>query len=185
MALGDLERVQLSKSERSSQGGDDADSDPFGSGPLDSTEDAPDVRGIFFQPASPAARDKLVGIYRDGDFLKFKDVDTGVESTLGQLTGAASLNVGADLDFLLENDPPEPDCNYAVTRVSGLVSQETWTRDGGNLLKSTDYTRTAGLVSTIVVKIYDTDGTTVLAQTTETLTRTGGLVTSSAKTRDT
>lgn len=174
------DRVQVLKQESAAGGGNPADDDPFLNSPIDETEDALSAAGLFIQEQGGPA-DEDAGIWREGGILKAKD--TG-HATINLLDSAAGTNVGGDVDFLLESAPPEPDTNYVVTRTSGQVSKEEWTRNPGNLLKSIDYTRSGGQVETVVTKVFDADGTTVLAQTTETFTRTGGLVTSSAKTRD-
>lgn len=91
------DRVQILKQESTALGGDDADAVEWGSTPLDPGEDAPEVRGVFFQPANPTARDELVYATRDGaGNLIFRDVVTGAEVTLSDLAagggGALSLN---------------------------------------------------------------------------------------------
>jgi len=175
------DRVQVLKQESAAGGGDPADADPFlGYERINETEDAVSAAGVFLQIQGGTA-DEAAGLWREGDNIKAFDP---AHPTPINLLDAAGTNVGADLDFLLENDPPEPNVDYAITRSAGQVTLEEWTRNGANLLKSIAYTRTGGVVDTIVTKVFDTDGTTVLAQTTETFTRSGGLVTGSAKTRD-
>lgn len=89
-----------------------------------------------------------------------------------------------DEDDLLANEPVYPTTDYTITRTGGVVTREEWVRNPGNLLKSVDYTRTAGVVTQEVRKIYAEDGTTVNAQLTVDYVRTGGLVTSEVRTRN-
>lgn len=93
------------------------------------------------------------------------------------------LNVGADIDFLLCNEPPEPTTDYAITRSGGSVTLEAWTRNGGNLLKDITYIRSSGVVTQEDRKVYDTDGTTVLGHLRVTYTRSSGQVVSGTYTR--
>jgi hypothetical protein len=89
-----------------------------------------------------------------------------------------SVNIGTDTDFLLENEPPEPNNNYANTITAGVVTQERWRRQSDStLIKTVDYTYSAGRVATEVRKVYAMNGTTVIGQTTRTYTHTGQGVT--------
>lgn len=61
-----IDRVQILKQESTALGGDDADIDQFYVNmPLDPLEDAPEVRGVFIQPASGIS-DEQVYVTRDG-----------------------------------------------------------------------------------------------------------------------
>lgn len=87
------DRVQLTKQESTSGGGDAADSDEFlNSCPLEPNEDAPEVQGVFFQPPSPSVvKDEEAYIARNaaGD-LCFKDENT-TELPLSALGGLMPL----------------------------------------------------------------------------------------------
>jgi len=90
-----------------------------------------------------------------------------------------------DLNHALVATPSDRAITFAATRTSGQVSRETWTYTATSLLlKSIDYTRVAGLVTSFVTKIFAEDGTTIIAQTTDTIARTGGVVTSGTTVRD-
>lgn len=90
-----------------------------------------------------------------------------------------------DLNHALVATPSDRAITFAATRTSGQVSRETWTYTATSLLlKSIDYTRVAGLVTSFVTKIFAADGTTIIAQTTDTIARTGGVVTSGTTVRD-
>ena len=177
------DRVQVIKQESAALGGDAADEDPFLNFPIEPQEDGIECAGVFIQDGSN--RDETTYISRNGNDLLFKDINNA-ELTLTDLVAGAGgvTNVGADIDFLLENDPPEPDCDYTITRSAGVVTKEEWTRTGGNLLKSVDYTRAAGQVDVIVTKVFATNGTTIEGQTTIDFTRSGGQVVSATKVRD-
>lgn len=87
------DRVQLLKQESTALGGDDADVVEWGATPLDPLEDAPEVRGIFYQP-SGGPKDELVYTTRDAfGNLVFKDANN-VEKTLSDLTGGSGITEG-------------------------------------------------------------------------------------------
>jgi len=118
-------------------------------------------------------------LQRNGSSLLYKR-DAGAPIDIANPGG---VNVGADTDFLLVSDPPEPGTDYAITRSGGLVTKEEWTRTGGNLLKSIDYTRSGGVVTQEDRKVFDTDGTTLLGHLRIVYTRSGGVVTTATYTR--
>ena len=116
-------------------------------------------------------------IDKDGNATFVGDVyANGVK--LGQ-AGVAAVSY----DQILTSEPATAN-TYAVAYTSGQVVGETWTRTASTLLKSIAYTYTSGLISTVITKIFDTDGTTVLAQTTKTITYTNGLLSGATTTRD-
>lgn len=95
------------------------------------------------------------------------------------------LPTGSQLEFLLDCEPDSTGVTYSVTRTGGRVSQETWTDTAtSKTLKTISYARIGNLVSSIQTKVYAVDGVTVAAQTTETLSRSSGVVSGSTKTRD-
>jgi hypothetical protein len=109
-------------------------------------------------------------------------VHPGTAATVAQLLLA--VDTGSNYDLLLENEPPAPTNNYAATRSGGVVTTETWTRNGGNKQKDIVYTRAGGVVTQELRKVYATDGTTILAQETVVYTRSGGVVVSATRTRN-
>lgn len=148
--------------------------------PIDPNAD--ELAAFGFYPQNASSYDTAAGVYRDASGnLVLVDAANGSKTLTQVLAGGSGAT---QLDFLLENEPPAPNNNYAVTRSSGLVSQETWTRAGGNLYKSIDYTRAGGVVANEVRKIFDTNGTTILAQMTITYTRTSGILTSATRVRN-
>lgn len=127
-----------------------------------------------------------------GNGAVFEEFPAGVDGQVivydsGQSSGLAVsdvvLNVGTDIDFLLENEPPEPDNNYTIIRTAGQVSREEWRRLDATLIKSIDYTRMGGQVTAEDRRVFDVDGLTLLGRLTVTYTRTGGQVTGAARVR--
>lgn len=143
--------------------------------PIDAANDG--LASAGFYPQTGAGFDQNAGVERDGSGnLILKD----------SLAGTKTLSSFALLyDFLLDCPPDSVGVTYALTRTSGLVSKETWTNTSTTkTIKTIDYTRSSGLVTVMVTKVFASNGTTVVAQTTETLTRSSGVVTGSTKTRD-
>lgn len=62
------------------------------------------------------------------------------------------------VDFLLDNDPTAQGWTYQATRTGPNITNESWFYTGPTLLKSIDYTYTAGRVTTEVRKIYNGNG---------------------------
>lgn len=97
------------------------------------------------------------------------------------LTGNASV-----LDLLLATDPADDANTLSLTRDGGgLVTQMQWVDNASTkAIKQVAFTRTDGAVVTEVTKVFGPDGTTIAAQKTDTISRTDGIVTSIATTRD-
>jgi hypothetical protein len=113
----------------------------------------------------------------DYDAATKKYVDDNVLA--GGVTADAVLGMSVD-SF------PSAAHTYAVSYSSGLVSYRTWTDTGtSRLRKRVDYTYNGdNTVNTLRIRVYSSaDGTTVIGDTTETFTYSGGQVTGSAKTR--
>lgn len=101
------------------------------------------------------------------------------------LNQASASNTVHPYDFLLDCEPPSEDNNYSITRAVGVVTKETWTSVATtNTIKTIDYSRSGGVVTTEVVKVYAPDGIAVVAQKTVTYARSGGQVVSATITRD-
>lgn len=172
------DRVQLLKQESTALGGDDADAVEWGSSPLDPGEDAPEVRGVFYQPATgDGPKDEAVYTTRDAfGNLVFKDANNP-EKTLSDLTGGSGVSY---TDFLLEDDPIAEtgvaDAQYAITRTGNLVSNETWKRANNTNIKTIDYTYVGNKITSEVRKVYAADGVTIVAQVTWTYTYSGSLI---------
>jgi hypothetical protein len=135
-----------------------------------------------FYPQFAATNDLLVGLERDvSGNLVLKDTITGAK-TLAELLGGSGVST---YDFLLETDPNYTGFTYVVTYSGVLVSKETWTVTAtSKIRKTSDYTYVSGRVVTQIDRIYDTDGTTIVAQTTTNISYSGGKVTGYVRTRD-
>ena len=174
MAEPGVDRVQLEKQESAAGGGDAADADPFLRSPLEPNEDAPEVRGVYFQKATGS--DELALIWRDGDNIKAKDAAHGVVNLLDAGSGISEAQ-HETLDTLAhrlaETRYEEP------TRVDGQVAAiTTWTTAGKTTkVREVSLSRADGQVSQVIEKQYDGGGAVVTGQTqTGTISRSGGVL---------
>lgn len=87
--------------------------------------------------------------------------------------GALLSGQGGSAAALLTDDPADEDHTYTPTYLGLLVTTEEWFRLDDTLIKSIEYEYTSGLVSTVVVKVFAADGTTIIAQTTSSYSYTG------------
>lgn len=127
-----------------------------------------------------------LGVTVDNDEDVFIDRDGSGKVRLGDKQHAVPVPL-VDLYGLLETDPPTPGNTYSNTIVGGKVTQEQWVRTvGGTTIKTIDYTYSPGTprVITEVRKVYDVNGTLIIAQVTLTYTYTGNQVTGIATVRD-
>jgi len=106
---------------------------------------------------------------------------TTLQSLLTDLD--SSISPGTNTDFLLDNEPPRPTTNYAITRSGNVVTKEEWKRIDTTLLKSIDYTRASGVITQEDRKVFATDGTTLLGHLRVIYTFGGGQVISAEYTR--
>jgi len=90
---------------------------------------------------------------------------------------------GVDYNAILMNDPATPTINWTPTYSSGLLMNETWANVVPQTIKTVDYTYSSGLVSTQIVKAYDTSGV-VQAQITYAFIYSSGVLTGYTMTRD-
>lgn len=81
MAIGS-DRVQVLKQESAALGGDGADDVPYTTA-INPQEDAIESGGVYFQDAG--ARDENVWIERNGNDLRFRDLNNVTPVTLAQL----------------------------------------------------------------------------------------------------
>lgn len=95
------DRVQALKVESTSRGGDDADSAPYTT-PIEPWEDALEARGLYFQDeaANSASFDEAVLAWRDGNDLKFKDVNNASGVSLTDLLDNGPLDGSGDTNRL-------------------------------------------------------------------------------------
>lgn len=166
-------KVQLLKKESLAGGGDAADEEEGFPTQLDPNEDAPEVRGIFLQ--GPSGSDKLVYVTRDasGNAI-FRDAVGGTEYTLEELAaGSAGITESQHktlrhLIHFIDDGPAEGFASgaYKETTWSGAFPQtEIWYESSAKTKKIVERTMTwsGATLTTDEWKIYDTDGSTVLA----------------------
>jgi hypothetical protein len=93
-----MDRVQLLKRETAALGGDGADEKPWDD-PIEPQEDAIEAAGLYLQDTS--SRDELVLVWRDGDDLKFKDVNTTTKTLADLATPGGAVDYAWRRHFLL------------------------------------------------------------------------------------
>lgn len=86
MAIGP-DRVQVLKQESAALGGNGAEDVPYTTG-IEPQEDAIETAGVYLQDAG--ARDEDVWIERNGNDMRFRDVNNPAPVTLTQLLGGVS-----------------------------------------------------------------------------------------------
>ena len=119
-----------------------------------------------------------------GGSISFQDppgaTKVGLDPTNLTMTTSAVLQSAfgsVDLNHALVAVPSDRNTTFAVTRTSGQVSNETFSYTAtAKAIKSIDYSRTGGLVTSFVTKVFAANGTTIIAQTTTTLSRVGGIL---------
>jgi hypothetical protein len=184
-----LERVQVMKQESTALGGDDADSGPGMSYPIDPFEDVIEAAGFELQEPfdETRTRDNDVMVSRSSGKMTFKDQENPTAVTLTDLIGGAGGFLTYN-EFLLDNEPTAEtgttDCTYTPTYVSGQVTKEEWKRNDTTLIKSIDYTYTTGRLTQEVRKVFAANGTTITAQVTWSYSYTGQTLTSATMVRD-
>jgi hypothetical protein len=178
-----VDRVQVIKQESAALGGDDADTLPFDA-PIEPQEDAIEAAGYYGQDASN--RDETTLIWRDGANWKFKDQNNPTGFTLTQLGAAGSgISEGTHKTLLqlihfIDEGPAEGFTSGATKTVTGglFPTKIEWKRQDTTLLVEKTITRSGGSATLlaptpIVWKVFDTDGTTVLATVSDTITYSG------------
>ena len=137
--------------------------------PVNPVDDGVAAKGFY--PQNSSSIDENAGIERDGSgYMQFKDPKSYTTKMV---------------DWLLANEPNQSGITYELTRTGDLVDAERWEfTSSGLAIKTIDYTRTSGLLSQEVVKVYGSDGTTIVAQVTITYSRSGGVLTGSTRVRN-
>ena len=166
-----MDRVQVIKQESTALGGDDADAVEWGSTPIDPVEDAIEAAGFWVQAASE--RDDKVKLGRTGGgHMTWDDGKVPITRKLVDLLleGGAIDSVGTTV---------------ALTYSGGQVTEELMSiTSSGLALRRNTYTYSSGQLSTEVVRVYGTDGTTIIGQVTRTYSYTSGRVTGIATVRN-
>jgi len=177
-----IDRVKPLKMEGPGSGGTETDDFPTSADP---SEDFLDCRGISIQyPAGgtpPHTNDETVLVSRDvSGNMTFTDSIVGAVKTLTDLlaTGTgmteAAHKIIRHIIHYIEEGPAEN--SYKKTTWTGILpASEIWYTTSGMtaFIYEKNYTWTGITATTIERKIYDTDGSTVLATATDTITYNG------------
>ncbi len=140
-----------------------------------------------FYPQGAATDDEVAGLERDvSGNLVLKDGVTGTK-TLAMLgsTGISELSHETLLQLIhfIDEGPAEGFTTGATKTTTGTVfpTQNLWKRSDATKLVEQNITWTGVVPTTIQWKVYDTDGTTVLATVTDTITYSGVFETSRSR----
>ena len=163
-----IERVQLIKQESAALGGDAADETDYPS-PLNSAEDAPEVRRLYLQDG--VSRDEETWVSREGDDLTLRDKNNPNEVSLARALAAGLA--GADGPWLVALSGA-----FKETLPYGSIfpTQSIWWTDNTKTKKIAEKLILAGggiFPTQIRYSTYAADGTTVIAQITDTINRVG------------
>jgi len=132
---------------------------------------------VSFLSRTTVQRDALVTPVVPSTIWNSTTLSLDVYYTL-QDASSAWLSLATQQDVDLGSDPVYPGTTYANTYSAGLLTQEQWTRTaGGTLFKSIDYTFSGNMIVQQVNKLFAANGTTIIAQTTQTYTYTDNRVT--------
>ena len=188
------DRVQLVRQESTAKGGDDADVDDFYvDGPLDPTEDAPEVQGVFFQDIADPL-DEEVYITRNSDDMIFTDKTVGIEVSLTDLLATASGSGITELQHKALRDvihfidgPGDGFASGAYRETVGgpFPTSVTWYESNTKVDKIIEKTITRPTLAAptpITWKMYGTDGSTVLVTVQDDIAYTGVFETSRTRT---
>jgi hypothetical protein len=177
-----MDRVQVLKRESAALGGDGADEAPWDA-PIEPQEDAVEAAGVYLQDATN--RDETTLVARSGNDMTFKDVSNPTPSTLSDLiagTGGlteAGHKILRQLIHFIDEGPAEGFTSGAYKEMlpsaSVFPTSVIWWESSSKLKKIVEklITWTGVNATTIVWKMYDTDGTTVLATVTDAISYSG------------
>lgn len=191
-----LDVVQVLKRETAALGGDAADEAPWDA-PIEPIEDMPEVAGVAFVESGDTRPIKTRTIWPDGNDLRFRDITNpgtaGGGYTLsellagsGGLTEAQHKTLRQGIHFLETGGPAEGFASGAYREVTGTVfpSAVVWWESSSKLKKIVErlLTWTGVNLTTDQWKVYDTDGSTVLATITDAISYSGVFETSRTRT---
>jgi hypothetical protein len=177
-----VDRVKPLKIEGPGSGGTQTDDFPTS---LDKNEDFVDCRGTTYQDDS--SNDDLVRVSRDGDDMTFLDKSNTAKTLTDLVAGVGGLTVEGhkilrQLIHFIDNGPAEGFTSGAYREVTGTVfpTAVVWYESSGKTKKIVEklITWTGINPTTIEWKVYGTDGSTVLATVTDTVSYTGVFETS-------
>lgn len=181
-----MDRVQLLKQESTAGGGNAADGNVPYDQPIEPQEDAIEAAGVYLQDA--VNRDEQVLVWRDGNDLKLKDVTNPAGFTLSALsTGGSGISAAShktlrQLIHFIDGGPAEGFASGAYCELTGTVfpTASVWWTSAAKTHKIVEQlvTWTGSNPTTVQWKVYDVDGTTVLATVTDTISYSGPFETS-------
>jgi hypothetical protein len=168
-----VDRIKPLKLEDPADGGDDLDLFPTS---LNPNEDYLDCRGITLQ--SDSSDDDTVGITRDAaGKLAFKDTAHPTGIKLEDVGETANHPILRQLIHFIGEGPAEGFATGAYREVTGTAfpTAIVWWESASKLKKIVEQTIswTGVNPTTVVWKIYDTDGVSVLATVTDSVSYTG------------
>jgi len=166
-----VDRVQVVKRESTALGGDDADASPWPE-PIAPQEDAIEAAGVYLQDA--ANRDETTLIDRSGDDMRFKDGSNPTPIALSEFLTAEQHKAVRQLVHFLDDGPGAGFTSgaYRETLPTGnpFPTSYIWWESASKAKKIVELTVTRNAFqapATEVWKVYDTDGSTVLATVTD------------------
>jgi len=177
-----IDRVQVMKRESTALGGDDADASPWPE-PISPQEDAIECRRLYLQDESN--RDEAVYVDRDGDDMVFVDPATPEARTLSSLLTRSDHRTVRQLVHYLDDGPGDGFASgaYRETIPSGnpFPTEWIWWESASKAKRIVDLVVTRNANKTPATeqwRVYDTDGSTVLATVTDTIAYSGVFETS-------
>jgi hypothetical protein len=188
MAIGP-DRVQVIKRESAALGGDPADDTDYLE-PIHAQQDAIESAGLYLQDATN--RDEAVFLERAGVDMRFVDQANPSGFSLTELsTGGSGVSVSShrtlrQLIHFIDNGPANGFASGAYRENTGTVfpTAIVWYDDNTKVKKLVEklITYTGAFATTIQWKMYDVDGSTVLATVTDAITLSGSFETSRTRT---
>lgn len=187
------ERVQAVKYESAATGGDDADNDPFAAySVLDETEDMLSSTGLVVQPLNGTA-DEDVKVWREGDSLMFKDLEKTGGLSLSDLAATAGGGITAadhktlrQLIHFINDGPAEGFATGAYREITGGVfpTDISWYTATDKVDKLIDLTLTYSGINITGERwrMYDADGSTVIATVSDSVSYSGVFETNRTRT---
>ena len=181
-----VDRVKALKIESPDSGGTETDDFPTS---VDKNEDFLDCRGVTIQ--DDTSDDDAVRVSRDGDDMTFLDKNNTEKTLTDLVAGTGGLTIEAhktlrQLIHFIDNGPAEGFTSGAYREMTGTVfpTAVIWYEDDTKAKKIVEKNITwTGINPTIIEwKIYDTDGSTVLATVSDAIAYSGVFETSRTRT---
>jgi hypothetical protein len=186
-----MDRVQVVKTESAANGGDGADEVEFYT-PIEPQEDAMEAAGLYLQDATH--RDQTTLISRANNDLTFKDGNNPAPVTLSTLLAGGGITATQHkalrhLIHFIDDGPAEGFASGAYREILPFAgpfpTSYVWWTSAAKTAKIVELSITYNVnktPSTEQWKMYDTDGSTVLATVTDAITYSGVFETSRTRT---